>query len=216
MKWLTMIVLTSITTVGGVSSPVVDAEARTPLGVQVETQKIEPSESLIKKVFKVKPTRLTLLEAQVQENNTLLEREQQAYAQRVQNTENMRTALAALKKTAGRTGYVFSGNTPQGWDCSGLVYWLYQEVGTPVEHSATAQYRAGELTESPMPGDIVAFRYKGSKSSFHTGIYLGNGKLIHAYSRARGTVIQSVADVAKGNNAIATYTRVIEQEPTLP
>ena len=216
MKWLTMIVLASVTTIGGYPLPVEDAEARTPSGVSADIIEIEHRPSIYETVFGEKPQALTMMEAEIKEKETLLEEQQRAYAERVQNTINMRTVISDLRKTAGRTGYVFSGHTPRGWDCSGLVYWTYQQLGIELKHSATAQSRAGELTENPQPGDIVAFHYKGSKSSFHTGIYLGDGKLIHAYSRVMGTVIQSVEDVAKGNNAQVTYTKVIEQEPNLP
>ena len=216
MKWLTTMVLASITTVGGYPLPAVDAEARTPSGVSAEFVEVEHRPSIYETVFGENPRVFTMIEAEVQAKETLLEEQQRAYAERVQNTINMRTVISDLRKTAGRTGYVFSGHTPQGWDCSGLVYWTYQQLGIELKHSATAQSNAGESTESPMPGDIVVFQYKGSKSSFHTGIYLGDGKLIHAYSRAMGTVIQSVADVAKGNNAQVKYIKVIEQEPTLP
>jgi cell wall-associated NlpC family hydrolase len=219
MKRLTTIAFALIVVVIGGNYPETpaDAETRTPSGVRVVADEIKTKsffqEVLTGDTFKS----LTFLEVAAHEKRTLLEQAAEEQAQRVQNTLEMRKTLKALRKTAGRTWYVFSGVTPQGWDCSGLVYWTYQQLGITLEHSATAQSKAGTRTTNPMPGDIVAFHHGKSKSSFHTGIYLGDGKFIHAYRHGMRTVIDSVAEVSEGNgNARVTYTRIIDQEPSLP
>lgn len=218
MKWLSTLVLASILTSGGTSpAGSTDAEARTPLGVETSTQAIEQLNLQDLLVNGQAPKSRTFLEAEAERAETLLAQWAVEKEQRVQNTLDMRKTLKALRKTAGRTWYVFSGVTPEGWDCSGLVYWTYQQLGITLEHSATAQSRTGTRTTDPMPGDIVAFHYGNSKKSFHTGIYLGNGQMIHAYYKGKRTVIQSVADVSQENgNAKVTYTRIIDQEPSLP
>lgn len=218
MKWLSTMILASILTSGGTTpAGSTDAEARTPLGVETSTAEIEQPNLYDVLVLRQTARTRTFLEAEAERTETLLERQAVENAQRVQNTLDMRKTLKALRKTAGRTWYVFSGVTPEGWDCSGLVYWTYQQLGITLEHSATAQSRAGTRTADPMPGDIVAFHYGNSKKSFHTGIYLGNGQMIHAYYMGKRTVIQSVADVSQENgNARVTYTRIIDQEPSLP
>jgi len=218
MKRLSIVVFVSMVAFG-VNYPETpaDAEIRTPEGVKVSAVAIDEP-AFFKEVVLGKSSRqLTFLETEVQKRQTLLEQAAAERAQRVQNTLDMRKTLKALRKTAGHTWYVFSGVTPGGWDCSGLVYWTYQQLGITLEHSATAQAKAGTRTVDPMPGDIVAFHYGNNKSSFHTGIYLGNGKFIHAYRKGMRTVIHSVADVSQENgNAKVTYTRIIDQEPSLP
>lgn len=194
-----------------------DAETRTLNGVKVVVNEAKTKTFFEKAVAKDTSKPATFLEAAAQKKQTLLEQAAIEQTRRAQNTLDMRKTLKALRKTAGRTWYVFSGVTPQGWDCSGLVYWTYQQLGITLEHSATAQSQAGTRTTNPMPGDIVAFHYGNNKSSFHTGIYLGNGKFIHAYRHGMRTVIDSVAEVSEGNgNAKVTYTRIIDQEPSLP
>lgn len=128
------------------------------------------------------------------------------------DTKELNRAVALVKKQVGKTWYAFSGSTPDGWDCSGLVLWMYGQIGYTLEHRASLQKNSGELVKEPKIGDIVAFTYKGSKSAYHVGIYLGPNEMIHAGGR-RGerTEIVPIKSWANGNgNTIVTYTRIIE------
>jgi peptidoglycan DL-endopeptidase CwlO len=76
--------------------------------------------------------------------------------------------------------YVYGGASPSGFDCSGLTMYCYAQVGIGLAHGATLQQRAS--TPVPIsalqPGDLVFF---GSASfSYHVGIYVGGGSMIHA------------------------------------
>ena len=75
--------------------------------------------------------------------------------------------------------YVWSGSSPSGFDCSGLVAYVYSRVGISIPHNAAQQFRYG----MPVPrsqlaaGDLVFFdRLR------HEGIYLGDGRFVHATS----------------------------------
>lgn len=118
--------------------------------------------------------------------------------------------VTKLEKRIGKTWYVFSGSTPSGWDCSGLVYWTYQQLGIEVPHSAN---KLGNLTKGvkdPMVGDVVVWGYKGSKSYYHAGIYIGNGKAIHAGFR-KGTTTQIIdVDSAAFRGSTVKFVRLIE------
>jgi cell wall-associated NlpC family hydrolase len=128
------------------------------------------------------------------------------------DTKNLNKAIAATKKYVGKTWYVLTGSTPDGWDCSGLVMWTYGNVGVNLYHGATAQKNSGEFVTEPKLGDIVAFTRKGSNSAFHTGIYIGPDEMLHAGGRKGDrTEIVSIRRWAKGNgNVEVTYTRLIE------
>jgi cell wall-associated NlpC family hydrolase len=128
------------------------------------------------------------------------------------DTKNLNKVIAATKKYVGRTWYALSGSTPDAWDCSGLVMWVYGQLGYALEHRASLQKNAGDLVENPKIGDIVAFTYKGSKSAYHVGIYVGPNEMIHAGGkRGDRTEIVSISQWAKGNgNTVVTYTRIIE------
>jgi len=76
--------------------------------------------------------------------------------------------------------YVYGGASPSGFDCSGLAMYCYAQVGIGLSHGATDQQHAS--TPVPLnalqPGDLVFF---GNASySYHVGIYVGGGSMIHA------------------------------------
>lgn len=129
-----------------------------------------------------------------------------------EDTRRMNQAVYLVKKQVGKTWYAYSGATPDGWDCSGLVLWMYGKIGYTLEHRASLQKNSGELVDDPKIGDIVAFSYKGYDSAYHVGIYVGPNEMIHAGGkRGEKTAIVSISQWAKGNgNTVVTYTRVIE------
>jgi len=88
--------------------------------------------------------------------------------------------IKELTKHVGKTRYVFSGSSPRGWDCSGLVRWYYEGLGIDIPHSATKQGKLRPKVKNPSPGDIVVVKYKNSKNYHHSGIYVGNNEMIHA------------------------------------
>ena len=75
------------------------------------------------------------------------------------------------------TQYVYGGASPSGFDCSGLVMYVYAQVGVSLPHSSYAQYSAGVPVsrDQLQPGDLVFFDGLG-----HVGIYVGGGQFIHA------------------------------------
>jgi cell wall-associated NlpC family hydrolase len=125
------------------------------------------------------------------------------------NTKLMNSAFVRLSKTVGKTWYVFSGSTPQGWDCSGLTVWFYGELGVELEHRASSQHTAGVPTKAPILGDLVLFKYKGYKTAYHVGVYIGDGKMIHAPKPGQRTAIDSVETFA-GDYSSVSYRRILE------
>ena len=141
---------------------------------------------------------------------TLLELEARKLETLKSNTERIESVVAKLKSRVGKTWYVFSGSTPSGWDCSGLVYWAYEQLGVPLEHSANKQGNSGTKVRTPKVGDIVVFGYKGSKTYYHSSIYIGDGKVIHAGFR-KGTSTSIIAlDDPSFRHSTATFIRHIE------
>jgi len=114
------------------------------------------------------------------------------------NTAQMRHVVKYLKTRVGKTSYVFSGASPRGWDCSGLVRWTYERFGIVLPHSANAQGHIGTRVSKPKLGDIVVFAYNGSTNFYHAAIYIGNGKIINAHRGANATIIQPLTDYKSG------------------
>ena len=99
--------------------------------------------------------------------------------------------LARAHKGLG-TPYHFGGTTPGGFDCSGFVQWAYKGAGIKLPRTAQEQSLAGYKIRDKSQlraGDIVAFRRRGG---YHTGIYIGNGKFIHAPRRNQTVRVESM------------------------
>jgi cell wall-associated NlpC family hydrolase len=130
------------------------------------------------------------------------------------NTTKMNNAISNLKKYVGKTWYVFSGNTPRGWDCSGLTMWTYEQVGIDLKHSASAQKNYAKPHKysqaNAKVGDIIAFGWNGWSGAGHVGIYIGNGKMIHSPAPGHRTMIQSVKSFGKYGYSKVTYTRLLK------
>ena len=74
--------------------------------------------------------------------------------------------------------YVYGGSSPRtGFDCSGFVRYVYAHLGVSLPHSSYADFGLGRRVSRGglRPGDLVFFHGLG-----HVGIYVGNGKFIHA------------------------------------
>jgi cell wall-associated NlpC family hydrolase len=86
------------------------------------------------------------------------------------------TILKVAAKYVG-TPYVFGGETPRGFDCSGYVAFVFSQFGIAMPHSVHTQARMGILVkpEDAMPGDLVIMN-----DMSHDGIYAGNGNFYHA------------------------------------
>ena len=88
--------------------------------------------------------------------------------------------------------YVFGGTTPNGFDCSGYVRYVFANAGIYLPRTADAQYECGYpvSTSELVPGDLVFFSTYEAGAS-HVGIYLGDGNFINA-SSSRGVSIASL------------------------
>ena len=86
--------------------------------------------------------------------------------------------------------YVWAGTSPSGFDCSGLVYYVYKELGYGINRTAESIYQNGTYVEKSdlQPGDVICFSNNGGGYIGHTGIYIGGGQFVHA-SSSDGKVI---------------------------
>jgi cell wall-associated NlpC family hydrolase len=100
------------------------------------------------------------------------------------NGDVIRTALAYRG-----TPYRWGGASGRGFDCSGFTSYVYRHAGVSLPHSASSQFHYGKHVEHSnlRPGDLVFFETVHRGIS-HVGMYVGNGKFVHASSRRAGGV----------------------------
>ena len=92
--------------------------------------------------------------------------------------------------------YVWAGNTPAGFDCSGFTQYVVQNVlGYDITHSTDIQsgYGTPVAWGDWQPGDLIFFVGTGGGGYVsHVGIYIGDGNMIHAENPGTGVVISSL------------------------
>jgi cell wall-associated NlpC family hydrolase len=86
--------------------------------------------------------------------------------------------------------YRYGGATPAGFDCSGLVQYSYQQAGMSIPRTTAGQWaRLAPVDNREMrTGDLLFFSIEGKMS--HVGLYLGDGKFVHAPSSGRKVEIE--------------------------
>lgn len=86
----------------------------------------------------------------------------------------------AVRAALTRLGdpYVWAAAGPHAFDCSGLVVWAFQQAGVALPHSSQALADGGTpvALNRMQPGDVITYYSDAS----HVGLYVGNGKMVHA------------------------------------
>lgn len=151
--------------------------------------------------------------------------------------ENNRKNVAANKKTADKkqetaangksdsrssllnhgkkfigTPYLWGGTSPKGFDCSGLVHYIYQKQGVSIPRNSREQFSRLPVANNPQPGDLVFFRRNGVIN--HVGLYLGGGKMLHAPQTGAKVRIENI-DRPNWKRRYAGARRALKGEKTV-
>ena len=100
------------------------------------------------------------------------------------NSRKAQILLSMARQYVG-VPYVWAGRSPSGFDCSGFIYYVFDQLGYGLPRMADGQFEVGipVSRNSLEPGDLVFFEtYEPGPS--HVGIYIGNDQFIHASSGA--------------------------------
>ena len=103
-----------------------------------------------------------------------------------------------VSRAYSKLGYAYSwgGIGPNSFDCSGFV--SYCLTGRYCRLGTTGTFMGWTRVSDPQPGDVVV-------NSYHTGIYIGNGQMIHASDYKTGVIISSVAAGMNNNYIFVRY-----------
>ncbi len=94
--------------------------------------------------------------------------------------------------------YVFGATGPNAFDCSGFVQHVFAHAGYSINRVANDQYKNGTKIYSQselIPGDVIFFSgtYNSGTPISHVGIYIGDGKFVHAANSTRGIVVDKLS-----------------------
>lgn len=100
-----------------------------------------------------------------------------------------RAVSYALAQVGDR--YVYGATGTSSWDCSGLTMGAYRQAGVSLPHYSYAQYQRSKKVplSQAKPGDLV-FYFGGGVH--HVGMYIGNGKMVHAANPGSGVVVSDI------------------------
>lgn len=89
--------------------------------------------------------------------------------------------------------YRYGGNTPRGFDCSGLVQYSYSLAGIDLPRNTEGlwKYSGAIATRNLRPGDLLFFNQEGKRSS-HVAIYVGRERFVHAPSTGKRVSVGSL------------------------
>ncbi|MEY4008457.1 MAG: hypothetical protein RLZZ467_1524 [Gemmatimonadota bacterium] len=115
------------------------------------------------------------------------------FARSIDSVEVHADSLVAHSRSLLGIRYVWAGATPErGLDCSGLVQYVFGRLGLTLPHSAAQLATLGTSvpndTSAMRPGDLMVFSQGRSQRISHVGIYVGQGKMIHASSAQRRVI----------------------------
>jgi cell wall-associated NlpC family hydrolase len=122
------------------------------------------------------------------------------------------SSIVATAKSFVGYRYVRGVASPsKGFDCSGLVVYVYGLHGKKLGHGTVAQSKSGKAVarKDMQPGDIIIWSTKRNNYPTHAAIYIGNDKMVHAANTRTGVIISKVSYWEKyGGGHIATIRRV--------
>ena len=130
-------------------------------------------------------------------NSTPAKTEKQSYSSDIDKVIDL--ALAQVGKP-----YIWASANPNiGFDCSGLVYYVYKQVGISLNRTSYTQNNNGVSVDSKdlRKGDLVFFNNGGGRIS-HVGIYIGNNQFVHASSPGTGVIVSKLFGSYFGNTYV--------------
>ncbi|WIV10714.1 C40 family peptidase [Proteiniborus sp. MB09-C3] len=124
------------------------------------------------------------------------------------STTNVSKVIEYAYNSIGKP-YVYGDTGKKGYDCSGLVYSIFLQIGVELPRSSSSQASSGVLVkkEDLIAGDLIFFNTNG-KGVSHVGLYIGDGKMIHASTSSKKVKIDEINSSYYGKRYV-TARRII-------
>lgn len=110
--------------------------------------------------------------------------------------EVLRIRQTVVVDALGQIGrpYRYGGATPEGFDCSGLVQYVFGQSSVALPRSSREQSDIGSRIrlDHAQPGDLLFYSFTGKRID-HVAIYLGDGQAVHAPASGRQVIVAPVA-----------------------
>lgn len=103
--------------------------------------------------------------------------------------------IVALAHSLLGSPYKYGGATPNGFDCSGLVFYIHGKLGIRTARTSLQQYKTSKALRinEIAPGDLVFFKLNTHTVS-HVGIFIGENRFIHAPKRGKAVSVNTLND----------------------
>jgi cell wall-associated NlpC family hydrolase len=113
----------------------------------------------------------------------------------VGTSTNLGMAIAKSALHFVGTPYRWGGDSPAGFDCSGLSNYVYSMFHVDIPRTSYAQFEAGQFVSRAdlLPGDLVFFQTDSAGAS-HVAIYVGNDLIVQALNEQTGVVVSRLSD----------------------
>lgn len=132
------------------------------------------------------------------------------FARRMAPTDSL---VARAREQVGKRYQYAAASPDHGFDCSGLVKYVFGAFGVELPHNSARIAREGEPvkadTSSLRPGDLLIFGRARSNRVSHVGIYVGEGMMIHA-STSQRRVIETALPSPGSSLKLRTVRRVLQ------
>ena len=92
--------------------------------------------------------------------------------------------------------YAWGGASPAGFDCTGFVMFVFRQFGVALPHNEAGQLAAGNRvdTDDLQAGDVLVFANTYRRGLSHVGIYVGDGRFVHAADERHGVLVSNLWD----------------------
>lgn len=127
-------------------------------------------------------------------------------------SSSLGNSAAAMARSLVGCRYSYGATGPYSFDCSGMAYYIYKQLGHPIARSSSSQYyNTGYFvsTSALQPGDLLFFYDRnydhsgGAAPVTHVGMYVGNGQFVHASSPSTGVRYDSIVSGYHANRLVA-------------